>query len=300
MVYEEFPSKPHGEHPISPETEYLIADLEEKVSDVYTEVLHNAPYTIRANGYHPELLHGERPTGLDLLETTYLQQFSATPGDFIGMDLLFHYPLESDTENPWNIAVKWSNGLQCRLAKVGGQSILLVEDSGENGHTHHAELVPMELMELYVESLGLPNSFIENDIKELTRDLYSCSDFNLTQRAELFVDPYTTLELVYDAQMHQDIDDDKQLVQELLINIDHLDQTEYTTLPDEMPPAPYMRYRNMLRFERNESQASWRFMGAYHGKLGTGELIDELVQIDPTLGIPGSKVLEKAFNGLTT
>jgi hypothetical protein len=62
---------------------------------------------------------------------------------------------------------------------------------------------------------------------------------------------------------------------------------------------PGTTYRNMFRFERNEKADQWKYRGAYAGKLESGEFIDQLVQRDPKLGVPGSKLLEKAFNFLS-
>lgn len=285
---------------VSPETEYLIADIEELVNNNFREFLGESPFRIKANGYKPELLHGTRPDIVDILEFDYLME-AGSPGarEFTAIDMLFDFPLNSGSENPWNIEVKWSDGIQIRLALVNQMPILLVEESGENGHTLHSEILHPEVMAGYVEKLGLPHSIWNNDIKELTRDLYNCPEFFMSQRASTVVDPYTGVEMVHDAQMRQDVDDRKQIVQELLVHIDHLDQTPSTHREDELQPVPHMRFRNMLRFDHDDENGLWRFKGAYHGKLGAGEFIDEVVQIDPKLGIPGGKVLEKVFNGLS-
>lgn len=285
---------------VSPETEYLISDVEELVNNNFREFLGEAPFKIKANGYKPELLHGEKPSGIDLLEADFLMDVGSFDREFVAIDMLIDFPLRSGSENPWNIEVKWSDGLQIRLALVDKLPILLVEESKENGHTLHSEILHPEVMAEYVEKLGLPHSIWSEDIKELTRDLYSCPEFFMTQSATRIVDPYTTVELIHDAQMRQDIDDRKQLVQELLIHIDHLEQDTPTTDPDELALMPHMRYRNMLRFDHDDTNGLWQYKGAYSGKLGVGEFIDEVVQVDPKLGVPGSKVLEKVLHGLET
>lgn len=284
---------------VPPETEYLITDLEERVNKNYREFLSDAPYKIEAKGYRPELLNNEKPVGIDVLEANYLMnRGSFDRREFASMDLIFNFPLQQNDKSPWNITVKWSDGLQCRLAVISDLPLLFVEESGEGGHTLHSEILKPGVMSYYMDSLGLPSSLWEDDVKEITRDLYQCPEFFMTQSAKTFVDPYTSIELIHDAQIRTDIDDDKQLVYELVVNIDHLDQTPPTYEEGTLPLMPHMRFRNMLRFDRQEQEGLWKFKGSYHGKLNVGELIDDLVQIDPKLGIPGAKVLEKAFNGL--
>lgn len=297
-------NSPHVSHntepayTVAPETEYLISDVEELVNAHFREFLGDSPFKIKANGYKPELLHGTKPSGIDVLEADFLMDVGSFNREFIAIDMLFDFPLRSGSENPWNIEVKWSDGIQIRLALVDRLPILLVEESGENGRTLQSEILHPEVMAGYIEQLGLPNSIWSDDIKELTRDLYSCPEFYMTQSATAIVDPYTSVEIIHDAQMRQDIDDEKQLVQELLVHIDHLDQTSVVVEDDERAPMPYMRYRNMLRFDHDDTNGLWQYKGAYHGKLGIGEFIDEHVQIDPKLGVPSGKVLEKVLHSL--
>lgn len=285
---------------VNPETEYLISDVEELVNKNARKFLNGAPYEIKVHGYRPELLNGTKPAGIDLLEADFLMDVGAFNREFTSMDLLFNFPVSRDGENPWNIAVKWSDGIQVRLASVGNKSILLVEDSKENGHTYHAETLHPEIMSHYIDNLGLPPSFFTNDIKELARDLNSCPELFLKQRASSFVDPYTRIELLHDAEMRADDGDDKQLVQELCINIDHysrFDETHHND--DELQPVPYRQYRNMLRFLFDEETGLWKYRASYHGKLEANLLLDEEpVHKDPQLDIPSINLLRKAFEGL--
>jgi len=293
--YEKYPTEPS----IGPELEYLIVDLEEQVNALATELLRDEPYMLEARGYRPQSNYGDTPYGIQELENTHLKGFNSPQREFIGMDLSCVYPLGVAPVDTWNIALKWSDGLQCRLVKTPRASLLTVEESAAHGHIHHAYTMPQEQHELYLESLGLPESFYADDIKELTRDLYSSTDFHLTQRLVAPIDPFTQLELVRDAQLYQDSDDNKQLVHELLIHIDHLDQSTPSYDEDETPLTPHLHYRNSLRFDRDEVAGLWKFKEAYHGKLKAGELLGELVAIDPTLGIPDVRLLEKVLNGLS-
>lgn len=284
---------------IAPETEYLISDVEELVNEKIDKFLSDKPFAIKASGYRPELLKGEKPTGIDLLEADFLMDVGSFEREFQGMNLLFNYPLDKHDENPLNIEVTWSDGIQCRLAIVGHQPLILVEDTKVNGRTYSAEMLPWKKMESYLGQLGLPNSLWEKNIKELTKDLHGCHEVRLSQTADSIVDPYTRIEVTHDAHLRQDVDDERQLVQELAIKIDHLDQSPPVSLaPDEISLVSHFQFRNLLRFDRTENNSAWAFRGAYSGKLDAGEFIDEVVQVDPKLGIPQAKVLEKALNGL--
>lgn len=283
---------------VAPETEYLVSDVEELVNEKIGEFLGDEPFIIKARGFRPELLSGEKPTGIDLLEADYLMDIGSFEREFQSIDLLFNYPVKGKGENPLNIEIKWSDGVQCRLAFVDRRALLLVEEAKENGQTYQAEQLPQEKMELYLSQLGLPESLWGSDIKELMRDLYNCPEVHMSQTAQTFVDFYTKIEVTHDAQLRHDMHDQKQLIQELAIKIDHLDQAESITSPQEISLRPHFRFRNLLRFDRTDDNSAWSFKGAYAGKLGVGEFIDEVVQVDPKLGIPQVKVLEKALNGL--
>lgn len=283
---------------VPPETEYLIKDVEELVNKNFGEFLGDAPFKIKAADLRPELLTGEIPSGIDTLAFRSLDFAKSSVREFSGIDLLFDFPIRHTAENPLNLTIKWTDGLQCRLAIVNKLPLLLVEDQDKDGKVHHSEFLSPEVMELYLEDLGLPESMFGSDIQALLHDLHSCSDVFVTQRAYTIVDPFSTLEVVHDARLKQDMYDERQLVQELTINIDHLDQSVPVLGPNEIVLSQHPRFRNMLRFERNADNTSWDYAGAYSGKLATGELIDELEQVDPRLGIPSSKILEKAFNTL--
>ena len=283
---------------IEPETGFLVRDLEELVTDKVGEFLGDEQFKISAKGYRPEIHNGEMPSGIDLLEGDYLMDFGTPDRDFQGIDLQLSYPLKKEDANPFNITVRWSGGVNCRLAVVDTLPILFIEEAKKNGHTLHAEKLPQEKMELYLEGLGLPESIFGSDIKELMRDLYHCPELLMTQTAQAYVDPYTRIEISHDAQLRQDMDDKKQLTQELAVKIDHLDQSVPFAAALELPLKPQFRFRNLLRFDRNEDTNAWDFRGAYSGKLGTGETLDESSHIDPKLDIPSVKVLEKALNGL--
>lgn len=282
---------------IPPETPYLIEDLEDLVNRKAETFLKGSPFRVKATDFRPELISGNEAIGIDRLAFRYLPP---APKLFSGIDLLVTFPIyineptEKDAENPLNLTLKWSNETQVRLAVVDRRRLLLAEESGDNGRTFHAEQLHPEVFDGYIESLGLPKSFWGNDIKEITRDLYNCPDFSISQSAKTGVDIGTTLEIIHDARLKQDDDDEKQLVQELCINIDHA-RADIPVIPGELYLPPQPKYRNMLRFKRADSNDKWKFAGAYHGKLDAGELYDELEQINPRLGIPSGKVLDKAL-----
>lgn len=280
------------------ETSYLIEDVAELVNDRFDIFLAGAPFQIKAVGFRPELISGiTEHHAIDALGQQFLPP-SPTGRDFMGIDLLFRFPVKDGGENPLNITLNWSDNTDVRLAIVDKRPLVIAEESGDLGKIFHAEELHPEIMTNYLELLNLPQSLWEDDVKEITRDLYNCPEVFMTRSAKTQVDLNTSLEIVHDARMAQDIDDNKQLLQELCINIDH-STPDSMPLPGELFLRPIAKYRNMLRFERTSDDSAWKFAGAYHGRLGTGDLIDELVQIDPTLGIPASKVLDKALAALS-
>jgi hypothetical protein len=282
---------------VPPETSYLVEDVEELVNDKYELFLRDEPFRIKASDFRPELITGTIGDGVQMLADTYLPQ-GQIGRDFIGMDVLMTFPLKSSSENPLNFTIKWSDNTQVRLAIVDKRPIVLAEESNTNGRIFTADQIPHDTMIDYLNSLGMPESFWGNDVKEITRDLYGSPDMTMTRATKTTVDLQSTMEIVHEARLTHDIDDKKQLIQELCINVDHLSSDIFTSGNElYLPPQP--KFRNMLRFERTADQDGWKFAGAYSGKLGAGELYDELVQIDPKIGIPSSKVLDKALTILS-
>lgn len=290
------PLEPEFQAP--PETSYLVEDVTELVNERFDAFLDGAPFHIKAKNFHPELIgwHG-LPDGIHNLGEKYLPPLP-TPREFTGIDLLFRFPIDKTVENPFNITVNWSDNRDVRLAIVDKRPVILAEESGDNGDILYAERTHPEVMEYLLESLGLPESFWGDDVKEITRDLYNCPDLFITRSAKTRVDLATTLEIVHDARMTHDMDDKKQLIQELCINVDH-ESADAPVPAGHLYLPPYAKYRNMLRFERTDDNSAWKFAGAYHGRLGMGDLIDEIVQVDPKLGIPNGKVLDKALTILS-
>lgn len=279
---------------VPPETSYLIEDVAELVNDRVDVFLENAPFHIKASGFHPELLHGDEALhGITALGQKYLPH-AYTGRDFTGMDLDFAFPIRFTDKNPLKITVNWSDATNLQLAFRDSRPILIAGESGDSGKTFMSAILHPEIMANHLDTLSLPDSFWKDDIGEITRDLYNCPELLMTRTAKTQVDLATTLEIVHDARIAQDVDDTKQLLQELCINVDH-DLPARPAATGELPLKPFARYRNMLRFSRTSDDSAWQFAGAYRGHLDTGDLIDDIVQVDPKLGIPSSKVLDKAL-----
>lgn len=282
-----------NESSIPGETQYLIESLNELVNNTVDEYLDGNTTLFKVSEFHPESINGKPPVGVRRLENNYLQPFAR---DFTNIDLTFNFPITSSAENPLNISVNWSDGMRCRLAVVDKLSILLIEDQTDESLTYHSELLDRDSMKSYVNSLGIPDSVWGPNMRDIVRDLSNDGKLSVTRQASVIVDPFTTIEIVHDAKMLRDDQDDQHLVQELMINIDHLSRNVETNSHNTIQLKTYAAYRNMLRFERNEDGELWEYRGAYSGKLESGQLIDELVQIDPKLGIPDGKLLDKALN----
>jgi hypothetical protein len=287
--------------PFAPETKFLIDDVEELVNTNIGKYLGDSPFRIKAEGYTPEMQQTRGasllPIGINRLEKNLIAPNVEGEREFAGIDFLFTFPLKKSelNENPLNVTLRWTDATNITLALVGDMNIALVTHGEEADHViHSAELAPY-VMKNYLETIGLPQSFWRDDFKDLMGDIYFSRDMNIKRHSKFLLDIATTMTVSHDARYMTNDAGDKELVQELCLDIDHTgtDRTENgVTFPGDV-------YRNMFRFERSEDSDTWEYRGTYAGKLAAGEFVDELVQDQPQLGIPGVKLLEKAFNFLS-
>ena len=149
-------------------------------------------------------------------------------------------------------------------------------------------------MAALLNTIGLPESIWGVDSAELFQDLHNAHSFAMSRHATVVVDPYTNLGLEHDARIGEDIDGNRQIVQELRLNIDHVG-ADSEEIPGELYLPPLAHFRNSLRFARTDDDSAWKFMGAYSGKIGSGTLLYETVHLEPQLGVPAGKVIDKAL-----
>jgi hypothetical protein len=287
--------------PQSPgETEYLITDVEELVNRNVGNYLGDKPFRVKITDYMPEMpvVNGcpQLPVGIPAIEQDIIQRVAPGSRDFIGMDLLFTYPLTKKIadENPITITLKWSDGINASLALVDNHPIALVTQVNNDEAVLFAAEPSKKRMQTYLETIGLPDSIWVDDFKDLMGDIYSSRDIQLGRSATYLLDLGTTLQILHNASYRTNEFGDKELNQELCLNLDHVSVSKLSgmRLSEKI-------FRNMFLFERNDQLNQWKYSGAYGGKLVSGEFVDQLVQQDPTLGVPGSKLLEKAFSFLS-
>jgi len=289
---------------IPPETEYLISDVEELVNNNVGNYLSDKTFRVKVNDFLPveHEIRGKKhlPIGIPRLERDVIQPLLPGVRDFIGMDLLFTFPLVhpstdgemygSPDDNPLHITLKWSGNVQVVLTIVGNRPVLLVE----RGQNEDEVLLAAELdkvsMRAYLETIGLPDTIWSDDFEDLLGDIYTGRDIELDRSSKHLTDLGTSIEMKHTARYMTNDDQEKELVQELCLNIDHTSEPRLDGLL-----FPGTTFRNMFRFERSLDANEWKYRGAYAGKLVSGEFIDQPVQEDPKLGVPGSKLLEKAF-----
>ena len=281
------------ESSIPGETQYLIESLNELVNETVDEYLDGNTTLFTVTEFHPESVNGKPPIGVRRLENNYLTK---SPRDFTNIDLRFNFPIGSSSNSPFNIAVNWSDGMRCRLAIIDKRPFLTVERQSEDSPTYHSEPLDKESMWTYVNSLGLPKSIWGANMRDIVSELSGDGKLSVTREASVIVDPYTTIDIVHDAKMLRDNEDKQHLIQELLININHFLRPESQIADDTMKLKPFAAYRNMLRFERSEDGSLWEYRGAYSGKLTSGDTVESFVQVDPKLGVPDGKLLDKALN----
>ncbi|MBC7564612.1 hypothetical protein H7100_00045 [Candidatus Saccharibacteria bacterium] len=282
------------------ETEYLITDVEELVNANVGDYLGNKPFRVTIVDYMPEMIDVKGsprlPIGITRFERDIIQGVAPGSREFTGIDLLFTFPITKSIteENPINVELKWSDGIRATLALVDERPVALVTRGEDADEVLFAAEPSNAVMQTYLETVGLPSSIWDDDFKDLMGDIYSSRDIQLERGSKYLLDLGTTMEISHSARYMTNDLGDKELVQELLLNIDH---TSEPRLSGVMLPGS--SFRNMFRFERNEASDQWKYRGAYAGKLISGEFVDKLVQDDPKLGVPGSKLLEKAFNFLS-
>ena len=283
---------------VPPETGHLIRDVETQVNEHVDEYLNGQPFKMNIVDFVPISPDGRNPVGVNRIHNTYISHLVEGAREFCGIDLSFQFPIDPKAENPFNITLKWTDGVQCRLAIVDKRPILLVEDGDEDmSNILYSALIHPNEMEIYRRTLGLPTSLWGENFMDLFQDVKS-RDMHLQRSSKTLVDPFTNMEIVHDARYMKNDDDEQELVQELCLNIDHLDAGTEGGDGEMYLPAG-SAYRNMLRFERDESGNQWVYRGAYSGKLVTGEFVDEVVQVDPKLGIPNEKIINKALSTLS-
>ncbi|MDB5181006.1 MAG: hypothetical protein JWO54_769 [Candidatus Saccharibacteria bacterium] len=301
--------RPHknseSEPQIPPHTELLVTDMETYVNENVHEYLDGYPSILKATDYQVlRAPDGKLPAGIRRIDNAYVTKVAPGERELSGVDILMQFPLQYEAENPINVTFTWNDGTHCRIAIVDKRPVLIVENGDS---TLYSGFIDMDELASYLNSCGLPKSIWGADINQAIEDIDSSSDTHIYQRASIIIDPYTTMEIVHEKRFKTDIHETRKILDELCLNIDHLEYNA-SILTDDiyLPPAP--TYRNMLRFERNETEdgtqqdtstsdeESWSYRGAYSGKLELGEFVDALVQIDPKLVIPNSKIVAKALS----
>jgi hypothetical protein len=282
---------------VSPELKYLVEDVEKLVNERAEEYLDGTPFRVKVEGFSPDLITGQTPLGIRRIKNTYMKDVGSPYRELRSVDFSFQFPLNPESDNPIAVGLDWTDDKVTRLSIINSLPLLLVDDT-KSGKTLRSLVLERSEMASVLNTIGLPDSIWGISNRELLEDLHSAKNVLMTRKISTPVDPFSSLEIVHDARIADDIDGNRQVVQELCLNIDHLDvspQAEDDTL--YLPPQD--RFRNALRFERTEDESKWKFVGAYHGKLGTGTMLYEKVHLEPRLGIPSGKVINKALSVLS-
>jgi len=299
-----------------PEIEYLVTDMEKLVNERADEYLDGYPYQVSFSDFHPMLSDNKLPSGIRRIHNTHVSSFASDTREFAGIDVQMQFPVLPNAENPVNINFKWTDGLNCRIAIVNRLPIILIERGDQ---ILKSGLLQRTEMTSYLNSSGLPESMWGSDINKLINDTNHSRDLKLQRSSTALIDPYTNMEFVHEMRLLRNDSGEQELVEELCLNVDHLSDKagagnaelaeqlleaepyysqEMTAESTELYLPPTATFRNMLRFERDKPGGSWMYRGAYEGKLESGEFIDEVVQTDPKLGLPKSKIITKALNVL--
>ena len=277
------------ESDIKPETSYLISDIEELVNDRVGNLLKDEPFIVKVYGYFPEMQKDQKdkmqlPIGINRIANTLSAQ-GADVTEFTGISLDFVFPLSPAVDNPLNVTLRWSDGTECVLALTGIGPIMYA-CSRDGSPLFSARLENHEVRS-YFETLGLPSSMWKKKISTLVSDLSTSDELSMERSVTHVIDGSTAIDVRFFALHKSTEDDKKEVIQDLSFNINHF-------VIDQRRPT----YRSALRFARNVKESAWVYRGLYSGKLTEGELIDELIQADPELGVPSNHLLDKALGFL--
>jgi len=291
-----------SELPISPDVPLLIEDLETSINEGVDAHLDGQPYRLQVINFIPELFNGRTAYGIGRIQRELIEKISPGPREFIGIDVLASFPINFEDnnsnaeENPLNITIKWSGGIQCRLALTGNMPIILVEESKVDGETLFAGMPGMDEFNSYINSIGLPTSIWKSNVGTVTEDFMMSQRISIARTLDTPVDYTTHMSVIEEKQYLTNDTGETQTFSELVVNVDHQEESR---IENGNIIQGVSKFRNLLRFDRDESDTAWNYRGMYAGKLETGELLEELVQINPTLGVPNGKVLNKALKYLS-
>jgi hypothetical protein len=277
------------EDTVNPETQYLVADLQELVTGKAELLLQDAAMSLNIRDFEtmPRLTQNrsyQPPAAIQKLARE-LEVLSPGAREFAAIDLDLEFPVkDSLTDNPFNAKLKWSDGVSADFAFTGIGPILLINVNDERQTIESRRLHPNEASE-YLDGMGLPFAIWGEDFAALLASLRNSRAIVVKRVSSKIIDHRTSLDVTHLATYQDDIDSTKDVVQELSLDINHHD-----------PVTGDPTFRNTLRFARSKDESSWEYRGTYSGQLAEGQLLaDPETQTDPSLVVPPSKLLDKAL-----
>ena len=280
----------------TPETRYLISDLELLVNENAGEYLRDAPSEVRITGYKPFSEKGRTPYGVNRLRQAFPNSSNKILPELIDTDLELTFPTGASATSPLQVTFNWSNNLSSIIRTNDIYNIELTQNR-ISGDIVKSKILDNQKASRLFESLELPASIFSDSMRDFINDFSSADSLSVHQSASTVVDPMTYLQVTLNAHLRNDRDGERHADRELCIEVDHLTEHKSTHLDNasELYLPPAKTWRTMLRFTDEDNQ--WKFSGSYRGNLETGELLTDTVH-NAFVAVPGNKTLEKALFAL--
>lgn len=282
---------------IPAETEYLITDINEIVSQRYEQLLAHTPVEIVATNFRPNHNHPDMPLpeGITWLQAIHQTRTAHKPGEFVSMGVAC--TLEEDM-SPQDLSVitQWGSGAETNIIYTSRGPLLICADP--DGTTPVNEFMDTSAAELITRNIGLPTELFyanHRNIHHIIASLRDTDKLRLNRTKKDVIDPSTTIKLSYDALFGTDFDGEKDIVHDFTITTTHWETIDIGTGSFTSVPA----YQNILRFARGANESGWQFAGNHQGPVEDGELLDDpLVMRQSSLVVPSVGLLGKTLEYL--
>ncbi|UTX51557.1 hypothetical protein KI440_01205 [Candidatus Saccharibacteria bacterium TM7i] len=277
----------------TPETVYLISDLEELVNKNADKYLHDSSAEIVIQGLKVGNNKGEVPYVLNRIRRELITSQAGRFPELINMDARFTFPLADNSRAPFSLTYNWTEDLHTIVHSQESGTIILTQ--GKNDATLDSGFLEGVTAPQAANLFEIPQEITGESTAALLEAVASAESVFTRRQATTAVDAFTSFSLVHDAKIRNDENGERHINQELCLEINHDNERGQPDSPNEIYLPPVSTYRTMLRFGRTEGEDGWRFTGSYGGKLSTGELLSEVLYEHPKVAMPSNKALEKAL-----
>lgn len=289
----------------TPETEYLITDIEELVNLNAEKYLQDAPAFISVVGHQAYDSRGALPYGINRIRQALTMDNNTPRPELTGMDFTFSHPIEKSVGTPLEVRMNWSNDLSTFILADREKTLFMTHNRKNEEVLDAVFLDPEESLQI-LESTEVINKITGQSLEEVTERFTDTSELDqliVRKIAGTAVDPATTLNLIHESITRNDTDGVQHTSEELRLEVNHAHELASSNNYDKRNLNVFSR-RTMLRFERDqddlgEATSEWKFKGSYRGKLVAGSEITQDTEFISDVAIPADKTLHKALFALS-